>query len=344
MVFGPKESPNPGLLAPRGDRASTTLATSACSFGATNTPLPASISSNRRISSSVNTRDDPASTMCTSIQDSLCNTKPHGLHSCQHQPPAGFRSSGSTSHEASLRGSPSLGTVEVLLAEVSTRCGAGATRNSSTSNVMSAATRDPDSGVVTHSSPDRGVKLSPSQLCSSKDWSSIRIEDSFNATLSRGDTLEQRRPSSKNTAVEMARPAALCKAASTIGTSASNGNSTIKGPLRATKSQGLPPRPQASGCTATGSRPRRKPSLEETTEPERPSGFPRRLHSKDSFGWERARRTSDSSKKSSKQKPLPAEHLGDLSTAGLSDYNRRDRASSSSYYTDTKSSTRVSME
>lgn len=105
MGFGPRESPNPGLLPPRGDKASTTVASSAGSLYSTSEWVG---TSNSRNSSSKNS---------LSLSTSHA-TKSRELGS-SHQQEAPLDGTANRKSEAQLRHSGSLSTTGVLAAEMS---------------------------------------------------------------------------------------------------------------------------------------------------------------------------------------------------------------------------------
>lgn len=104
MGFGPRESPNPGLLPPRGDKASTTIAS-----------LGGSLYSTRGLTGTENTNSSSKSHL------SLLNSSEAGSRELgfSHQQDAPLERSANTKSEDQLRYSGSLSTTGVLVAEMS---------------------------------------------------------------------------------------------------------------------------------------------------------------------------------------------------------------------------------
>lgn len=106
MGFGPKESPNPGLLPPRGDKASTAIAS-----------LGGSLYSTRGLTGTANNRTNSSSKNRVSLLTSR-ETGSREL-SFSHQQDARLDRSANTNFEDQLRYSGSLSTTGVLVAEMS---------------------------------------------------------------------------------------------------------------------------------------------------------------------------------------------------------------------------------
>ena len=165
MGFGPRESPNPGLLPPRGDRASTAVASSAASLHTTTQLLAASTGSNSSAS-------NPPS-LSSTIQGSFRATKSQGLL-LGHQPHATSNELVHTDHGTVLGCSTSSSTRGVLVAEVS--------------NVKdSLGSRKPPELISSHKLDNAGT-----EACDA----SSTIQGSFRATKSQGLPLRQHSPSS----------------------------------------------------------------------------------------------------------------------------------------------------
>lgn len=108
MGFGPRESPNPGLLPPCGDRASSTFTSSSRSLCSTREFLAVVNNS----SSSIKSREsETSSSLSSTIQGSFRATKSQGLPQKKQQ-----QASSATQHSSTNQ---SLRTTGVLLAEVS---------------------------------------------------------------------------------------------------------------------------------------------------------------------------------------------------------------------------------
>lgn len=229
MGFGPRESPNPGLLPPRGDRASTTVASSVGSLHTTTQQLATSHGRNRSTGH--------RSSLSSTIQGSFRATKSQGLPP-QHQPHAANNELDHTNHGELLRCSTSPSTTEVLIAEVSNiKKSPGAARP-----------------------PERIPCNKLDNECAATCDASSTIQGSFRATKSQGLPLTHHLSSSKLSAADL-----HCNSLSTTD-SGFEGISTIKGTFRATKSQGLHRTPNKLNSTNSEGRLRCSVSLDEIAE------------------------------------------------------------------------------
>ena len=216
MGFGPKEFPDGGIRQPRGDRASTTGATSAGFLDTTSRCLSESGSN------SINNRNSVS--LCSTIQGSFRATRSHGLFPRQESHPSSTQELCNTNDELPLRSSTMRSTTDVLIAAISRK-----------DHQSSRAGKVPD--MIS-------VDLGGSNGDDNPSAAST-LQGSFRVTRSQGLPLKQPRPSSKHsTAGSWSTPLRDTDA----NTAALEGNSTVKGSFRATKSQGL-----RSKCRGLGS-------------------------------------------------------------------------------------------